>query len=210
MQFIKLVGGSIGTNCYLLEENDKVILFDYVPEALEYVSSNNYTPEKIFLTHVHYDHFEGLYNFLDKYDVELYMSDAAYSDINNDNITMRMITPHANKKISLVNSKKCLNDDLIIWNNLEIKVFSSPGHSRCSVIYIIDKLKVVISGDTLFKMGVGRCDLPGGSQETMIQSITTLFNNEKINDYRVFPGHGPETTVEYEKQYNPFCKGNVL
>ncbi|MHC4454701.1 MAG: MBL fold metallo-hydrolase [Planctomycetota bacterium] len=95
------------------------------------------------------------------------------------------------------------NGDKISLGNKIIDVIHTPGHSPGCVCYLVDNN--VFVGDTLFAGSIGRSDLPGGSHETLINSI-----KEKLfplgDSTIVYPGHGPLTTIEEEKNHNPFLK----
>ena len=95
------------------------------------------------------------------------------------------------------------NGDKISLGNKIIDVIHTPGHSPGCVCYLIDN--IVFVGDTLFAGSIGRSDLPGGSHETLINSI-----KEKLlplgDSTVVYPGHGPSTTIEEEKKHNPFLQ----
>ena len=84
-----------------------------------------------------------------------------------------------------------------------MKILHTPGHTRGSVCYYGDG--VLVSGDTLFAGSMGRTDLPGGSAAQMVQSLRRL--SALPEDVRVIPGHGEETTIGYERRYNPFLMG---
>ena len=83
---------------------------------------------------------------------------------------------------------------------LKIIMHSTPGHSPDGVSYQISNH--LFSGDTLFAGSVGRTDLPGGDWPTLVQSLSYLVTLP--DEMRVWPGHGPETTIGYEKRHNPF------
>ncbi len=84
---------------------------------------------------------------------------------------------------------------------ISIKVIETPGHTMGSTCYQIDG--ILIAGDTLFQGGVGRTDFPGSSWEALVKSIQTrLFDLD--DETVVYPGHGPETSIKYEKLNNPF------
>ncbi len=93
------------------------------------------------------------------------------------------------------------DNDTIAFGTIELKVIHTPGHSPGGISFYTDGC--VFVGDTLFQGSIGRSDFPGGDHETLISSI-----REKLfvlgDDVRVFPGHGPETTIGQEKKYNPF------
>ncbi len=206
-----VVGGMIGTNSYLLEEDNKILLIDFVPEIEEIIEDNKYIVEKILLTHTHFDHFEGLSKFQKKYSFELYLSDISYKILNKpDDRILAFFPPkvHSNyKNMSLEKARICKDDDIINWNNHKIKIVESPGHSPDGLMFILEDKKLVFTGDTIFNGSVGRTDLPGGNFNQMIESINKLFL--KVNDdYILYPGHGPQTNVDFEKNNNPFLINN--
>jgi len=87
----------------------------------------------------------------------------------------------------------------------DLRVFHTPGHSPGSICLYSETKKVLFSGDTLFFEGVGRTDLEGGDPESLERSIREkLFTLPP--ETRVFPGHGPQTTIERELRYNPFFR----
>lgn len=204
-----IVGGSIGTNSYLLEENNKILLIDFVPEVEKIIEKNNYILEKILLTHTHFDHLEGLSNFQKKYSFELFLSNKAYSFLKNpDLIILSYFPPEVSvniKSLNLNNVKICDENDNINWNVHIIKVLESPGHAPDCLMFILDEKKSVFTGDTIFHGSVGRTDLPGGNFDEMISSINKLFSIID-DDYILYPGHGPKTNVDFEKKFNPFLK----
>ena len=86
-----------------------------------------------------------------------------------------------------------------------MQVLFTPGHSPASICFYNETDKWVIGGDVLFHESIGRTDLPGGNYDTLISSIRNkLFTlpDETI----VYPGHGPETKIGYEKLFNPFLQ----
>jgi glyoxylase-like metal-dependent hydrolase (beta-lactamase superfamily II) len=94
--------------------------------------------------------------------------------------------------------------DFVMFGNQTFLVLFVPGHSPGHVAFYSEKNRALISGDVLFYNSVGRTDLPGGDHDLLINSIhTKLFT---LPDHvRVYPGHGPETTIGFEKKTNPFC-----
>ena len=85
------------------------------------------------------------------------------------------------------------------------RVYHTPGHSPGSVCYICDD--VIFSGDTLFCCSCGRTDLPGGNTSLMMQSLLRL--SLLPGDYKVYPGHNESTTLDYERECNPYMKRNI-
>lgn len=99
--------------------------------------------------------------------------------------------------------------DIVTFGNQTFEVLFVPGHSPGHVAFYSEKNKVLIGGDVLFYNSIGRTDLPGGDHERLINSIhTKLFTLP--DPVRVYPGHGPETTIGFEKKTNPFCAINNI
>ena len=95
--------------------------------------------------------------------------------------------------------------DLVHLGQDELRVLFTPGHAPGHICFYCVQQGFVISGDTLFRMSIGRTDLPYGDHDTLINSIRTkLFTLP--DDTIIYPGHGPSTTVGYEKQHNPFLR----
>jgi hydroxyacylglutathione hydrolase len=94
-------------------------------------------------------------------------------------------------------------DTINVGEEISLKTIHTPGHSSGSCSFILDGYPVVFVGDTLFAGSIGRTDLPGGDYNTLLNSV-----REKLfilpDNFKAYPGHGPETTIGYEKKYNPF------
>jgi len=94
--------------------------------------------------------------------------------------------------------------DEVKFGNQKMKILFVPGHAPGHVAFYNEAEKVVIAGDVLFYNSIGRTDLPGGNYETLINSIRQqLFILP--DDVTVYPGHGPKTTIGFEKRTNPYC-----
>lgn len=200
MEIKTFEAGPLSANNYLLTDNGEAVLIDcseYKPEILEGVNL-----KYIILTHGHFDHVLGVNQtkkatgatvLIHKNDVERMEETTA---IMNTFGLMGVDTPLADQFIN--------DGDTIEFGNVKIKCIHTPGHTEGSMCYLIDDN--LFSGDTLFKDFYGRCDLPGGNFDKIVESIKNLFTlNENI---KVFSGHGEETTIGYEKKYNEI-KGNL-
>ena len=196
----QFVAGFLENNMYLVldETSKKGVLIDAtecLPEIIE--AAKGYDIEYILLTHGHFDHILGLNDLKKELNAQIIINknDLIISDNVNEFTRLfnqpEMIPP---KYELFVND----NDEIIV-GNLKFKVITTPGHTEGSVCYLIDDK--LFSGDTLFRGSVGRTDLFGGNFEKLSDSIKNkLF---KLNDkIKVYTGHGPETTIGYEKQYN--------
>ena len=194
------VAGFLENNMYLVldETSKKGVLVDAtenLPEISE--AAKGYDIEYIFLTHGHFDHILGL-NDLKK-------TLNAKSVINQNDL---VISDNINEFTRMFNQPDSIppkyefyikDGDEIRVGNMNFKVITTPGHTEGGVCYLIDDK--LFSGDTLFRGSVGRTDLFGGDFKKLSDSIKNkLFKlDSKI---KVYPGHGLETTIGYEKQYN--------
>ena len=104
--------------------------------------------------------------------------------------------------------KTLKHGDVIKCGNLNFEVRHTPGHTEGGICLVEHDRKIVFSGDTLFSGSVGRVDLPGGSGETLIRSIKEQLMNLP-DDFEVYSGHGPKTTIGNERRSNPFLTGDV-
>jgi glyoxylase-like metal-dependent hydrolase (beta-lactamase superfamily II) len=93
----------------------------------------------------------------------------------------------------------------ITFGNHSLQVLATPGHSPGSVVFYCKEEHVLFSGDTLFRMSIGRTDFDGGSYEQIVHSLREVLA-VLPPDTKVYPGHGPETTIADEIRYNPYMK----
>jgi hydroxyacylglutathione hydrolase len=201
-------GGSLQTCSYVItDEDNNAVLIDFVPEITGFLKKNNLKIIKLLLTHIHFDHIEGLSDFQKDNRFEFYLSIEALSFFKEPSKDILYFFPpdiiNNIKNLNLENTMIVRENDKISWNNHTIEVLESPGHSPDCLMYILNENESVFSGDTLFYGSVGRTDLPGGNYEELKKSIRKLFSYVPEN-FKVYPGHGPETTVGFEKKNNPY------
>ena len=107
------------------------------------------------------------------------------------------------KKLESVIPDILLEDgDTLNLGSSEIKFILTPGHSSGSGCYIVDEK--IFTGDTLFRLSIGRTDLPTGSYREMVKSLKRL--SELEGEYYIYPGHGEASMLSYEKNFNPYLK----
>lgn len=202
----------IFANCYLLveETTGEAAIVDpaWYGDAVKNVLAKNkdITLKYVLLTHGHFDHIFGAYGL---------QSETGAKVVIHEKDAGHLIDP----KKSLaegnfpevqhpVNADILVKDgDVLKLGGEEIKVMNTPGHTMGSVCYILEKDRVIISGDTLFCMTAGRTDFFDGSNEKMIESLKRLIALE--GDYRVLPGHNRETTLERERTRNWYIRRMV-
>ena len=95
--------------------------------------------------------------------------------------------------------------DTITFGNHTLQVMQTPGHSQGSCLFYMKEENTVFSGDTLFRMSIGRTDFPEGSWQLMEQSLATIVTTLPAETV-VYSGHGPKTTIADELQYNPYLR----
>lgn len=176
-------------------------------ETLEqFISSNQLIPVMLVNTHAHIDHVLGN-NFVYKtYNLSpvLHRNEVRILEAAPVIGTEWGIPVHPSPS-----PEKFLDEgDKVSFGSSSLEIFFTPGHSPGSICLYCKEQSFVIGGDVLFRESIGRTDLPGGDYETLMQSIRQKlfhFPDETV----VYPGHGPETTIGYEKQFNPFVALSV-
>ncbi len=196
MEIKKIVSLDMDQNCYLIEENGFGILIDPGLDSEKILKeTENVKVNYILLTHCHFDHLYSLNKIKGSKKV-----------VGTKNCSLNMIRP----EISLcgVESLPKASCDIemedceeIDFDGINVKCIKTPGHTNGSCCYLIeDKL---FSGDTLFCRNIGRCDLPTGDYQEIENSIRNKLY--KLDDeIVVYPGHGVETKIGFEKKFNAF------
>ena len=189
--------GPIGTNCYILEDDQTNLAAvidpgdepELIQEALE---KEGVEVRYLLLTHGHYDHttaVPALHRVYPQADIYIHQADA--------NGAGSTLFPLAGE----VDDLKLYDEgDVIRLGDHEIQVLNTPGHSPGSVTLKVED--VLFTGDTLFAGSCGRTDLRGGSYEQIMQSLKRL--GELKGDFHVCPGHEATSTLERERRSNPF------
>lgn len=147
----------------------------------------------IFLTHAHFDHFANLLPIFNEFKCKVYMHGRAYNKLLNPNLSCAAYFGHLEAtKLSDNDMDYVLDNQIIKLGDIEIKVLFTPGHTDCSVCYIVEDN--IFTGDTLFCQSVGRTDLPSGSEERLCESLKRLIKLD-FNGM-CYPGHEEEATFD--------------
>ena len=182
----------IDPGCYFEEEKE---------ELQKYIDVNDLLPLMLLNTHCHLDHVFGNKFIADTYSLQLQLHAKEEGILQLAPASGLMFNmPFDNYTGELIFLKE---GDSIFLGEDELEIIHAPGHSPGSVCFYCRTQKFIIGGDVLFKGSIGRTDLPMGDHQTLLNSITQkLFGLP--DDVTVYNGHGEETTIGYEKKYNPF------
>lgn len=171
---------------------------------LNFINKNGLTVTHIINTHLHIDHAIGNKRAQEMFKVPIlaHKDDEFLGNRIQQQAQMFGIATRADD-VSITSYLK--DGDIIKIGKGELKVIHVPGHSPGGIALYDAKDGFVIAGDSLFQSSIGRTDLPGGDMNTLINAVKNKLLTLPDNTV-VFSGHGPSTTIEREKKYNPYLK----
>jgi glyoxylase-like metal-dependent hydrolase (beta-lactamase superfamily II) len=205
------VFNSFGVNSFVLHDDtgECVIIDPGCNNPMEqeklhsYISENNLKPTALINTHFHIDHILGNHFVCETYNLVPtgHKAGAHFWESANDYSSMFGLEVDQIRKPE----KFVEHGDVIRFGNTQLEVRYTPGHADGSICLVNHEQKFVISGDVLFQESIGRTDLPTGDFDVLMDSLDSqLFTLE--NDFTVYPGHGPKTSIGHEKIANPFIR----
>lgn len=200
-----------GENTYLVWDADTLeaaIIDPGMSSVMEcdqvdsFLSDYSLKLKAILLTHIHIDHILGLQHLKQKYGAEVIAHQA--DEFLGQRCTDQARMFHLPYEVAPVAVDRFIEEGIAIkLGHSEVKALHAPGHSPGSLLYYIPSGGILFSGDVLFLGSIGRTDLPGGDYATLISSIHKKILTLPVTT-KVYPGHGPSTTIADEMRSNPY------
>ncbi|MFC0264827.1 MBL fold metallo-hydrolase [Fontibacter flavus] len=196
-------------NTYVLYDDTKeAVIFDpgcyekyEQQELVDFIEEEKLNVKSLINTHCHIDHVLGNAFVKRKFGVKLYIHE-------NDHPVLKSVSAYA-PNYGFAGYEEADPDfyidenDKIEFGNTTLDILFVPGHAPGHVVFYHKDSGICIAGDTLFQGSIGRTDLPGGDHQTLLNAIKNVMFTLPENT-KVYPGHGPMTTIGYEKENNPF------
>jgi hydroxyacylglutathione hydrolase len=175
---------------------------DEQQELADFIQDNQLSVQLLLNTHCHIDHVLGNFFVKEKFKTKLLIPVKEEPVLRAGSVSASNYGFYQYQAASPDSYIK--EGDIIKFGKQTLQVLFVPGHSPGHVAFYSEPTKIVMGGDVLFYNSIGRTDLPGGNHATLIESIHhKLFTLP--DDVTVYPGHGPETTIGFEKRTNPYC-----
>lgn len=199
----------VAVNTYVLfDETKEAVVIDCgaynsqeKEQLTDFIKSNDLTIKHLLNTHLHFDHVLGNHFMNETYGLtpEYHEREHLMPGLRKQCAAFGMPVDYepaaANHFIE--------EGDIIRFGNSQLQAILTPGHSPGSLSFYDKEHRIVFTGDALFRDSIGRTDLWEGSYDTLVNSIRTKLLTLP-GDTIVYPGHGPKTTIQYEKENNPY------
>jgi glyoxylase-like metal-dependent hydrolase (beta-lactamase superfamily II) len=199
--------GDFQVNCHILIKQKKCLIIDPGSDfnlLNDYITENKLEPVAILITHAHFDHIGAIEDFSNNYNIPIYISSKEQEFLYDPYLNGSRLFP--GRKEIILNKKVNVNkleEGSFEIGDFKLEVLDVPGHSPSGLCFHFKEHNFVIVGDVLFYRSIGRTDLYGGNMNQLVKSIKDKLL--KLSDKtKVYPGHGPITTIGDEKKLNPY------
>ena len=201
-----IIVGALAVNCYLVgstatHEAAVIDPGDEPQKILAEIHKKKLKLEYIILTHAHFDHAGAAKKLHEATGAKVLVNEKDALLLKNTAAQAAMFGMHAEP--APAPDRFIKEGDIIKVGEVEMKVIETPGHTPGGISLYIAKSGIVFTGDTLFWGSIGRTDLPGGDYNAIIHSLKEKLGRLPDNT-KVYPGHGDDTTIGFEKQQNPY------
>lgn len=210
MKVDTIILGDFQTNSYVVRVNEETadcVIIDTGLSAeplIDFLIENELNPTGVIFTHGHADHIAGLNLLREKWadiKVAIHTDDAEMLTDPMKNLSIMTGKSFTSKPAEIVIQQ----GEAIEFAGIKFEVFHTPGHTPGGICLYCRDQNVVFAGDTLFADSIGRTDFPGGNYEQLIESIKSKLL-ALPDDTKVYTGHGPDTTMGYEKKHNQYLQ----
>lgn len=201
-----LTVGLLEVNCYILgdEVSKEAVVIDPggdEDEILEVLNYNQFQLKLIIDTHGHFDHVDANQPLKEATGARIAIHEADAQMLDKPSAEAMFFT--GNRLRTSQADILLKENDILTFGQYRLKVLHTPGHTPGGISLVLEDHTYVYVGDLLFAGSIGRTDFPGGSYDSLITAVKTKIFPLGDN-YSVYPGHGPVTTVAQERKYNPF------
>ena len=207
MHIERLILGPLQTNCYLVSSNENspcVLIIDPADEPQRLLARiGDRKISAVLLTHGHFDHIFGAQFLCDTYGLHPQLGSSDIPTYECAEMQMQMFLHRALPLQTPPVERGLEEGEEIHFGHQRINVINTPGHTPGGVCYYLEGAHLLLSGDSLFRYSIGRCDLPGSDGASLVRAL-----QEKIlalpDETLVLPGHGDATTIADERMGNPY------
>jgi len=205
-----LTVGELMTNCFILgdEKTKQAVVIDpggdfEIIEA--HLMKLKLKTKYIILTHGHVDHIGALSQLKEATEAEILVHSKDSAMLYDPNQNLSIFS--GDQTIAIKADRLLEEGEIIQCGEIKLEVLHTPGHTPGGISLLTDKM--IFTGDALFCGSIGRTDFPGSSYQELINSIKDKLLR-KEDDFIIYPGHGPSSTIGQERKSNPFLTGDLL